>query len=784
MFRVGTPAKYQPSYSFSGFQEANPSRPLPAQRVDVEFQNVARTTSELIAALGDVRRSDGQLANGIVTLEALSTDVQGRLGGGGGGGPSGPIAIGDVTGLRTALSDLEEDVGLLGTGKANRSTTLAGYGIQNAYNKTEINKLLADIQAGAGGGGDSGAVILGKLQEVDGPGSGLNADLLDGFDASHFATLGTDGKVPASQLPAVQPTAKWAGTVLSPYQFGGVGDGVADDTAALNACFEEVRRLALASRGSANGWNTQVAVRVDLTGGKWRITGDGINATNLESWSLEITGGLLIGECPGVAILDLVNSRGFTLRQVAFYGSRTAMPSAAYQLARGNGGAGFCDNCSFYEVSTTGWFSVAAVFVYAHETALHSHCTYFNYNHQAHVAIFQGFDHVKMASRFTAVTTGDTSFINNKVDICDFRYLPIGDNYRGVSAITAGANPTVTTSAPHAFANGDRITFPGGNLMQTVFTVANATSTTFTAQGATSGSADAAAETAGGVVRAATKSPVVLARASDFNFDTSYIVSYGQPHLLIRFDQQFHKIMEKIRLDLLFEGSGQDHNVAVVTGGAQCAIQGFELVTYASHAKLSVVGLDAQQLNLYDAKVASYRQNSGAKLLSPEPGFAVYGADFTANQHAQMNPDNFVAFTGQCLSIATGTIVSKGVAVGEERGTWSPRLQGQNGAEISSYSASGSWHKSGSLVFVELSWTISSVGGASGPTLQVSNMPFARTMPTCNLVGRSSRSADAGKILAGNGCVGNPRLLNLAIYDTSSLVVSGGAGYASGTFVA
>ncbi len=249
---MGSPTKYEPSYSFSGFQEANPSRPLPAQRVDVEFQNVARTTSELIAALGDVRRSDGRLANGIVTLEALSDDVQGRLGGGGsgGGGPSGPIAIGDVVGLQAELEGLDSELDrlnssrgqangiatlgpdsrvsvanlptasanaagvvrvtdnltstaggaalsanqgrVLATAKADKATTIAGYEIRDAYTKVEVNQLIADVEAAAGdGSGETGASLLSKLLTVDGAGSGLDADMLDGRTAAEFVLAET-----------------------------------------------------------------------------------------------------------------------------------------------------------------------------------------------------------------------------------------------------------------------------------------------------------------------------------------------------------------------------------------------------------------------------------------------------------------------------------------------------------------------------------------------------------------------------------------------------------------
>lgn len=70
---MGFPTKYVPSYSFTSFQTGNPSTPLPAPRVDEQFNNIATSLSMTIDALSDVRRSDGKLKNGIVTADSLNT---------------------------------------------------------------------------------------------------------------------------------------------------------------------------------------------------------------------------------------------------------------------------------------------------------------------------------------------------------------------------------------------------------------------------------------------------------------------------------------------------------------------------------------------------------------------------------------------------------------------------------------------------------------------------------------------------------------------------------------
>jgi hypothetical protein len=72
---MANPTPYSPSYGFTGFQSENPTDPLPGNRLDTELFNVEQTTDELINALGEVRRSDGALQNGIVTPESMSTSA-------------------------------------------------------------------------------------------------------------------------------------------------------------------------------------------------------------------------------------------------------------------------------------------------------------------------------------------------------------------------------------------------------------------------------------------------------------------------------------------------------------------------------------------------------------------------------------------------------------------------------------------------------------------------------------------------------------------------------------
>lgn len=76
------PDGYTPSYSFGGYQATNPSKPLPATPLDAQFAMISGALAEVIAALADVRRSDGALPNGEVTLDALAAEVRKAIEGG------------------------------------------------------------------------------------------------------------------------------------------------------------------------------------------------------------------------------------------------------------------------------------------------------------------------------------------------------------------------------------------------------------------------------------------------------------------------------------------------------------------------------------------------------------------------------------------------------------------------------------------------------------------------------------------------------------------------------
>ena len=72
---MADPTKYLPSYSYSGWQATNPSKPLPAPQVDNDFANISTSVNQTIDALKQIRRSDGSLQNGVVTVDSLSPGI-------------------------------------------------------------------------------------------------------------------------------------------------------------------------------------------------------------------------------------------------------------------------------------------------------------------------------------------------------------------------------------------------------------------------------------------------------------------------------------------------------------------------------------------------------------------------------------------------------------------------------------------------------------------------------------------------------------------------------------
>lgn len=76
---MANPRPYVPGFDYSNFEAANPTKPKPGNQLDNDFNNIKATTDDLITGLGNIRRSDGALVNGIVTVDSLADDIADQI---------------------------------------------------------------------------------------------------------------------------------------------------------------------------------------------------------------------------------------------------------------------------------------------------------------------------------------------------------------------------------------------------------------------------------------------------------------------------------------------------------------------------------------------------------------------------------------------------------------------------------------------------------------------------------------------------------------------------------
>jgi hypothetical protein len=175
---MANPGKYERGYSFTGYQANSPTQPLPGQHVDVELDNISRTTDQTIDALGDIRRSDGMINNKRVRWDSLDDDLRLRL------------------------------------MQAGNSVTVESFDTVDQARSVDLPVGKGAIMTnGRNFAGDGGAAIW---EQVDTPTTGLPA-------TAWFEDAGGKRWELAEPFPDVR-------------MFGAKGDGVADDAPAFEDC--------------------------------------------------------------------------------------------------------------------------------------------------------------------------------------------------------------------------------------------------------------------------------------------------------------------------------------------------------------------------------------------------------------------------------------------------------------------------------------------------------------------------------------------------------------------
>lgn len=437
--------------------------------------------------------------------------------------------------------------------------------------------------------------------------------------------------------------------VLSPFQFQGRGDGVQDDSGAINAMFRYFRELIAQSGGQ------QAPIDISFSGGRWRLT-DTVDATAITAWNWKMSGGHLYGECEGKPMFDLSGSRGYEMNGIGFHGDRERMPRSAWQAARLEH-AQFCDNVQFNDVAADGFFSEACWIAFGQETAKHDHCTYYNSYHKGRVAVIEGYDAHPFVSEFGKVIRGSTSNVNISLQgNCDFRYLPTHDQWH-LSNVTSSRSAILTLS-DHSLEAGDEVVFAyvGGmrELSRLIAKVTDVTADTVTTDLDTTNLGTYAG--GGVVIRRQTRSPVYIARTEGISLADAYIVAYGQPQIEIGFPDASFPFIEMFSAPrILFEGSGNQSNIAFNTGTVATAnVLGFEVSTYNSNAVVSLISNEGGITAIYKPIIEMFSSLWSVNLLSEPKSFAMYGAEVLFSSLDQTEADQMIAFNGQITSITDG----------------------------------------------------------------------------------------------------------------------------------
>ena len=235
---MADPSKYERTYSFTDYQTGNPSAPLPGVQVDNELENVEQSLGEAIDAIKDVRRSDGKLKNGIVTMDSLDPTVASGIG-------TGALAAAEAA---AASADAAADSAVAAAASATAAdisaTAASGYASNalTSRNEAETQKTLAQTARTGAQTARDFAALWSSAPENTNVNDGVNPV---GKSAYHWAQVALDAAAGAIEDGSVT-TAKIADEAVTLDKLASDVIGVVDakaDAAATTAALAEKENL-------------------------------------------------------------------------------------------------------------------------------------------------------------------------------------------------------------------------------------------------------------------------------------------------------------------------------------------------------------------------------------------------------------------------------------------------------------------------------------------------------------------------------------------------------------
>ena len=244
-----------------------------------------------------------------------------------------------------------------------------------------------------------------------------NADALD--SAVHFAS-GGGPFLPLAGSPstisgpinfiatggtAARSAQDRAAEVVNVKDFGAKGDGVTDDTAAMNAAMAYVRAHPLGG-GSPAVSPQAYCVKVVIPPGQYLVTGT-LNWTLLYSLTvyIEAAGANIVGRTSGKPIIDALGSRWLHVHGLTLLGDATNPPNIGLQIGRYSSLS--ADLHHFDCLTISGVFTFCALYNFASETTTFVHLNLWNSVTTPtgnYVLVMDGINHFNIQSQFVTVT--------------------------------------------------------------------------------------------------------------------------------------------------------------------------------------------------------------------------------------------------------------------------------------------------------------------------------------------------------------------------------------------
>ena len=222
--------------------------------------------------------------------------------------------------------------------------------------------------------------------------------------------------------------------MVSVKDFGAVGDGVADDTAAIQAAIDYCKSLkeqtyySAAVTPSTASYHFSFAFKLIFPPGTYRITSS-LNLTNIQYahswWYVEARGAVFMLECAGKAAFDFLKSRkcwwcgGMFISNGDSASTKANLVRTAIQIGRDITGNP-SDSHRFSSIEVKGYYSWACIYNYASEDAYFDNITLKNdYDDQTTYCLIQDgsnqwgvtSDHITVAAQYTAASFLRNTFI-------------------------------------------------------------------------------------------------------------------------------------------------------------------------------------------------------------------------------------------------------------------------------------------------------------------------------------------------------------------------------------